>query len=144
MLFDHYLGPNNADNLASAAERKLETTTYTREGKHWNFEKYVQLHVEQHSIIEGLVEHGYSGIDNHSKVRFLLAGIHFNRLNAVKTQIMANPALWTDFAGCVTLFQDFISQVQSSNQEGATFNISAVETSSAGGKVQDRYYKKEE
>ena len=144
MLFDHYLGPNNTDNLASAAERKLETTTYTREGKRWNFEKYVRLHVEQHSILEGLVEHGYSGIDDRSKVRFLLAGIKTDRLNAVKTQIMANPALRTDFAGCVTLFQDFISQVQSSNQEAATFNVSAVGTSSAGGKVQDRYYKKEE
>ena len=144
MLFDHYLGPNNTDNLASAAERKLETTTYTREGKHWNFEKYVRLHVEQHSILEGLVEHGYSGIDDRSKVRYLLAGIKTDRLNAVKTQIMANPALRTDFTGCVTLFQDFISQVQSSNQEAATFNVSAVGTSRAGGKVQDRYYKKEE
>ena len=38
-LWDHYLGPNNVDNMASTAERKLTSTTYAGEKKRWNFEK---------------------------------------------------------------------------------------------------------
>jgi hypothetical protein len=37
-LWNHYLGPNNVDNMASTAERKLATTTYAGEKKRWNFE----------------------------------------------------------------------------------------------------------
>lgn len=54
--------------------------------------------------------HGYSGIDNCSKVQHLLEGIKTPKLNPVKTQIMANPALRQDYPACVTLFKDFIKQ----------------------------------
>ena len=67
-LKEHYLGKNNVDNLATQAERQLESTTYTGEGRRWNFEKYVQTHVDQHQILSDLTRHGYSGIDNRSKV----------------------------------------------------------------------------
>ena len=62
-LRDHYLGLNNVDNMVSLAEKKLAMTTYTGERRHWTFEKYVTLHKDQHSILEGLTEHGYAGID---------------------------------------------------------------------------------
>ena len=62
-LQNHYLGPNNIDNMASLAEKKLAMTTYTGEHHRRTFEKYVTLHKDQHSILEGLTEHGYAGID---------------------------------------------------------------------------------
>jgi hypothetical protein len=150
-LFNHYLGPNNVDNLASAAEKRLETTTYQGEKKRWDFEKYVRVHVEQHSILEGLVEHGYSGIDARSKVRHLLNGIKTDQLNAVKTQIMSSATLRNDFTACVTLYQDFIRQVKSSG-DNPTLNISSVNTLNHASRkrkhgddeVEDRYYTKQE
>ena len=63
VLRDDYLGPNNVDNMASLAEKKLAMTTYTGERRHWTFKKYITLHKDQHSILEGLTEHGYVGID---------------------------------------------------------------------------------
>ena len=53
-LRDHYLGPNNVDNMDSQAEKKLTMMTYTGEHCCWTFEKYVTLHKDQPSILEGV------------------------------------------------------------------------------------------
>ena len=67
--------------------------TYNGERKRWNFERYVRMHIEQHTILEGLVCHGYLGIDARSKVRYLLDGIRTTELDSVKTQVLSSPAL---------------------------------------------------
>ena len=95
-LFQHFLGPNNVDNMATMAEDKLKSTAYNGEQRRWDFERYVNVHKSQHSILEGLVEHGYSGIDPRSKVRFLLDGIKTDKFDSVKAQIMANAELRND------------------------------------------------
>jgi ribosomal protein S13 len=38
-LYQHYLGPNNVDNMATMAEDKLKTTVYNGEQRRWDFEK---------------------------------------------------------------------------------------------------------
>jgi hypothetical protein len=59
-LFDHYLGPNNVGNMANAAETKLSSTLYNGEKKRFTWETYVRIHTEQHSVLNGLKEYGYS------------------------------------------------------------------------------------
>ena len=61
-------------------------------------------------ILEGLVEHGYAGIDARSKVQHLLKGIKTTDFNTVKTRIVSDATLHTNFDACVNLFQDFIEQ----------------------------------
>ena len=109
-LYDHYLGPNNVDIMASAAEKTMQTTVYNGEMKRWDFEKFVNLHKQQHSILDGLVLHGYAGIDERSKVRHLVEGIKTDKLDTIKGQILASAELRSSFDKCVTLFQDFIRQ----------------------------------
>ena len=109
-LCDHYLGPNNVDNMASLAEKKLPMTMYTGEHHCWTFEKYVTLHKDQHSMLEGLTEHGYAGINEQSKVRYLLNGIKTHDLNMINGQILATAALRNNFDACVTLFRDYLLQ----------------------------------
>ena len=77
-LKNHYLGPHMVDNEANKAETILATLNYSGETRRWNFERYVRKHVDQHAILDGLTEHGYSGIDDLSKVRHLLKiiGVH--------------------------------------------------------------------
>jgi ribosomal protein S13 len=145
-LYQHYLGPNNVDNMATMAEDKLKTTVYNGEQRRWDFEKYVNVHKQQHSIMEGLVEHGYTGIDPRSKVRYLLDGIKTEKFDAVKTRIMSDERLRVDFDACVTLYQDYIRQT-SKGKPNSSVNISELKTS--GGKrkseaIEDRYYTKEE
>ena len=59
------------DHMATGAEKNLSQWSYTGETRYWNFEKYASLHKEQHNILESLNKHGYTGIDQKSKVRYL-------------------------------------------------------------------------
>lgn len=145
-LYKHFLGPNNVDNMATMAEDKLKTTVYNGEQRRWDFERYINVHKSQHSIMEGLVEHGYTGIDPRSKVRFLLDGIKTDKFDSVKTRIMSDAGLRNDFDACVTLYQDFIKQTVKSKTT-PTVGISEVKTSAGKRKsdaVEDRYYTKSE
>ena len=65
--------------------------------------------MDQHQILTDLKEHSYSGIDERSKVRHLMAGINTETLDAVKTQIIASKPLRSDFAACIILYKDFNS-----------------------------------
>jgi hypothetical protein len=44
LLFDHFLGPNNVGNMASAADTKLIGTLYNGEKKRFTWETYVRIH----------------------------------------------------------------------------------------------------
>jgi hypothetical protein len=72
VLFDHFIGPNNVGNMASETETKLTSTLYNSEKKRFTWETYVRIHTEQHSVLNGLKDYGYAGIDDSSKVRHLL------------------------------------------------------------------------
>jgi hypothetical protein len=76
LLFDHFLGPSNVGNMASEAETKLTSTLYNGEKKRFAWENYVRIHTEQHSVLNGLKDYGYAGIDDSSKVRHLLSRQH--------------------------------------------------------------------
>jgi hypothetical protein len=109
-VWDHYLGPNNVDHMANEAEKTLSSSRYHTEGRTFNFEKLVLMHLKAHIILEGLVELGYVGINERSKVRHLMESIKTKALDAAKAEIMANAELMTNFNTCVTLFKDFIAQ----------------------------------
>lgn len=151
-LKDHYLGQNHVDTMASKAEIKLQTTFYHGEKRNFTFEKYVRTHVDQHAILETLMEHGYTGIDARSKVRYLNTGIKTKALDSVKTQIMATPSLRSDFDACVNLYMEFISTSQDSTLKTVTIaatseqkpqdkNNSDFASIKPDMSVEDRYYK---
>ena len=142
-FYDHFLGPNNIDHIQKQAETKLLSLSYQGERKNWNFEKFVTSHKEQHTILEGLTDHGYGGMDVRTKVTRLLDGIQTETLDAVKTNILGSETLRKDFEKCVILYKDFIKQSGSSRTE----NRRVAEISSNGGgdeTVEDRYYSKDE
>ena len=131
-LKNHYLGPNNTNHQANEAETKLKDSTYHGEKRHWNFERYVRMHQDQHTILQSLIQHGYAGIDERSKVRHLLDGIKTNELDTVKGQIWASPTLQNSFDDCVTLFQDFIN-----NKRIATTRTSTIASIGTKRKLDD-------
>lgn len=143
-LYTHFLGPNNVDNMVTMAEQKLTSTVYNGAQRRWDFERYVNVHKSQHSIMEGLVEHGYNGIDPRSKVRYLLDGIRTDKFDSIKTGIMSDATLRNDFDACVTLYQDFIKQTGSKVKGNPNVNISEVKVQTgkrkASDTAEDRYY----
>jgi hypothetical protein len=72
-------------------------------------------------VLNGLTDYGYSGIDNGTKVRKLMAGINTDALDTVKAAVLASPALHTNYPDVVTLYGDFIKQQKI---ESASMNVS--------------------
>jgi hypothetical protein len=122
-LFDHFLGPNNVGNMVSEAETKLNRTLYNGEKRRFTWETYVRIHTEQHSVLNGLKDYGYAGIDDSSKVRHLLKGIKTTELDVCKAQVMASLSLRDDFEATVELYSTFIKQLKAENPQ---LNVSEV------------------
>lgn len=144
-VYNHYLGPNNIDHMASKAERKLRDSTYHGEKRNWNFEKYVTTHKEQHHVLLSLESHGYKGVDERSKVRYLNDGIKTSRLDTVKATILSSSEYRSNFDKCVNLYKDFIEQANGQLES----NVSAVKTGTTNSRptgtvgtseITDRYY----
>jgi hypothetical protein len=94
--------------MANDLETQFETIEYTHETRRWNFEKYVNKHVELYNISEDLKFYGYPGINEASRVRKLMKGIKTNKLDSAKTRIMTDPEIKKSFDLAVNLYKDFI------------------------------------
>jgi hypothetical protein len=114
--------------MAGEAEQVLALVQYHGEKHQWNFEKYALMHLHQHLILKALMAHGYTGINAGFKVFYLLNGVKCAVLNAVRTRIMSDKVLRTDFARCITLFKDFVKQ---SAQTSKSTKLAGVRTSLA-------------
>jgi hypothetical protein len=137
LLFDHFLVPNNVENMASEAETKLTSTLYNGGKKRFTWETYVRIHTEQHPVLNGLKYYGYTGIDDSSRGRHLLKGIKTSELDVCKAQVMSSPSLRDDFAATVELYSTFIKQLKAENPQ---LNVSEV--SFARGKAGKNSYGK--
>jgi hypothetical protein len=107
--------------MASEAEAKLGSFSYTGERKKWTWEKYVHIHAEQNAVLNGFTNYRYYGIDNGTKVRKLMAGIKTDALDIVKAAVLASPDLCTSYPDVVTLYGDFINHQKI---ESASMNVS--------------------
>lgn len=74
-VYQHFLGPNYVNNMATQAEDKPKLTIYNCEQCCWEYERYVNMLKQQYLIMQGTMEHGHTGIDPCLKVRNLLDGI---------------------------------------------------------------------
>jgi hypothetical protein len=104
-------------------------------------------------VLNGLTDFGYSGIDNGTKVRKLMAGINTDYLDTAKAAVLASPALRTNYPDAVTLYGDFIKQhkIKTASMNMSDTHITcrhSCPASSAGsdyeapydGVVEDRFY----
>jgi hypothetical protein len=112
ILFDHFLGPHNAVNMASVAETNLTGTLYNGEKKRSTWETYIRIHTEQHSVLNGLKDYDYADIDDSSNVRHLIKGIKTTELDVCKTQVVAIPSIRDYFAATVELYSTFIKKMK--------------------------------
>jgi hypothetical protein len=79
--------------------------------------------MEQHTILNGTKEFGYSGIDDSSKVQILMKGIKTTEFDVCKGYIMDNPSIRDKFSGTVELYLKFIKQVKADDPQ---MNVSEV------------------
>lgn len=132
-LFQHYLGPNNKNNIAAAAERDLMKLSYTGETKRYNFEKYVGGHKKCHNIFDGLVRYGYSSMDKGTKVRHFVNGINHPTLNAIKATVWHDQTLANDFEAVCAMFKTVIQQSNMAATAGVNTTIATAEVKKTSG-----------
>jgi hypothetical protein len=112
LLFAHYLGSDHVNDLANKMEARLASLTYRGKQKNWDWSRYTDAHIKQHTIAKNLMEHGYSGLDKHSKVCHLLAGIQDNAVQPVFCQVLAMREDNKTFTTCSALFANFIHHLK--------------------------------
>ena len=133
---------SRVNTLVDLAESRLREAIYQDESRDSTFDKSAKTHLDQE--VEGLVRHGYSGIDPRTKVRHLMNGIKLKELLPVQTQIFSTPALQTDFQAVVDLYKMTINSMKPSGDR-RTATVAAASTSmgddgDADMSIDDRYY----
>ncbi len=112
LLFAHYLGSDYVNHLTNKMEAHLACLTYRSKQKNWDWSHYTNTHIEQHPIAKNLMEHGYSGLDKHSKVHHLLAGIQDNAVQPMVSQVLAMREDNKTFMTCLALFANIIRHLK--------------------------------
>ncbi len=86
---------------------KLQSFRYEGDRKNFDFDKYVNLHVEQHNQHSDLQEYGVAPLAENLKTLCFKEGIRKPSLNAVKASINANHANFTDFDSVKDTYMEF-------------------------------------
>ncbi len=71
---------------------RLQSFRYEGDHKNFNFDKYMNLHIEQHYLHADLQEYGVAPFAENLKTLWFQDGIRDPYLNAVKASINANRA----------------------------------------------------
>ncbi len=86
---------------------KLQSFRCEGDHKNFNFDKYVNLHVEQHNQHADFQEYGVAPLAKNLKTLWFQDGIWDPSLNAVKASINANRANLTDFDSVKDTYVEF-------------------------------------
>ena len=126
-VYIHFIGLNNFDHMVSAAEKRFQNSMYHGVKRNWKFVNYVTIHKEQHTILYSFTEYGYRGIDEHTKVCYLMEGIKTSSLDEVKASIMRSANYQDEFDNYVILYKYFIKKFDSqSDLKVAVINMISV------------------
>jgi hypothetical protein len=101
------LGRQQVVSTGNAIVTKLQSFRYEGDRKNLNFDKYVNLHIEQHNQHADLQEYGVAPLAENLKTLWFQEGIRDPSLNAVKALINANGANFTDFDSVKDAYVEF-------------------------------------
>ncbi len=101
------LGGQQGVSTGSTIVTKLQSFRYEGDRKNFNFDKYVNLHVEQHNQHADLQKCGVAPLAENLKTLWFQERIRDPSLNAVKVSINANHANSTDFDSVKDVYVEF-------------------------------------
>ncbi len=111
---------------------RLQSFRYEGDRKNFNFDKYMNLHVEQHNQHADLQEYGVAPLAANLKTRWFQDGIRDPSLNAVKASINANRANFTDFDSVKDAYVEFKCTENPTN-DPKTRQVASVAHGGCGG-----------
>ena len=103
-LVTFYEGEDFQQRLRETAFLKLQTTFYRGETNRFSFEKYVNIHLESHKMLQDARFNAGLGLDNESKITYFRNGIKSDAgLEIAISNSRSNPRLHT-FESLVSFF----------------------------------------
>ncbi len=101
------LGGHQVVSTGNAIIAKLQSFRYEGHHKNFNFNKYLDLYVEQHNQEADLQEYSVAPLAENLKTLWFHDGIKCNLLDAVKASINTNCANFTDFDSVKDTYVEF-------------------------------------
>ncbi len=120
-------------STGSAIVTKLQSFRYKGDRKKFNFDKYVNLHVEQHNQHPDLQEYRVLPLAENLKTLWFQDGIRDPSLNVVKASINANRANFTDFDSVKDAYVEFKCTENPTNDPRTTQVASVARDGCRGG-----------
>ncbi len=111
---------------------RLQSFRYEGDRKSFNFDKYMNLHVEQHNQHADLQEYGVAPLAENLKTLWFQDGIRDPSLNAVKVSINANCANCTDFDSVKDTYVEF-KRTENPTNDPKTRQVASVAHGGRGG-----------
>jgi hypothetical protein len=119
------LGGQRVVSTRSAIVTKLQSFWYEGNRKNFNFDKYVNLHVEQHNQHVDLQEYGVAPLAENFKTLWFQDGIRDPSLDAVKVSINDNPANFIYFDSVKNAYVEF-KRTQAPTHDPKTRQVASV------------------
>jgi hypothetical protein len=117
----------------STIATKLQSFRYEGDRKNFNFDKYVNLHIEQHNQHADLQENGVAPLAENLKTLWFQDGIRDPSLNAVKASIKASHANFTGFGSVKDAYVEFKCTDNPTN-DPRTRQVASVARGGCGGR----------
>ncbi len=111
---------------------KLQSFKYKGDCKNFNFDKYTNLHIEQHNQHADLQEYGVAPLTKNLKTLWFQYGIKDSSLDAVKASINTNRANFTDFDSVKDAYVEF-KRTQNPTHDPRTRQVTSVARGRRGG-----------
>ncbi len=111
---------------------KLQSFRYEGNRKNFNFDKYVNHHIEQHNRHADLQEYGVAPLAENLKTLSFQDGIKDPPLDAVKASINANRANFFDFDSVKDAYVEF-KRTQNLTHDPKTRQVASVACGGHGG-----------
>jgi hypothetical protein len=109
----------------SAILTKLQSFKYEGDRNNFNFDTYMNLHVEQHNQHANLQEYRVAPLAKNLKTLWFQDGIKDPFLDAVKASINANHANFTDFDSVKDAYVEF-KHIQNPTNDPRTRQVASV------------------
>jgi hypothetical protein len=117
----------------NAIVTRLQSFRYEGDRKNFNFDKYVNLHIEQHNQHADLQEYGVAPLAENLKTLWFQDGIRDLSLNAVKASINANRANFIDFDSVKDAYIEF-KHTENPTNDPKTRQVASVARGGRGGR----------
>ena len=111
---------------------RLQSFRYEGDRKNFNFDTYMNLHVEQHNQHADLQEYRVAPLAENLKTLWFQDGIRDPSLNAVKGSINANCANFTDFDSVKDAYVEF-KRTENPTNDPKTRQVASVAHGGRGG-----------